>query len=84
MSKDKGKFDNVILFPENKIKKQPTAVDPKAQKKMRDYQTTKFVETACDKIGLDMIKEFAQMQLSLIHISEPTRPERIAFGGVGV
>lgn len=65
MSKDKGKFDNVILFPENKIKKQPTMVDPKAQKKMRDYQTTKFVETACDKIGLDMIKEFAQMQLDM-------------------
>ena len=65
MSKDKGKFDNVVLFPENKIKKQPTMVDPKAQKKMRDYQTTKFVETACDKIGLNMIKDFAQMELDM-------------------
>ena len=52
-------------FQENKIKKQPTQLDVEAQKKMRDYQTTKFVETACDKIGLDMIKEFAQMQLDM-------------------
>ena len=45
--------DNVILFPENKMKKQPISVDPKAQKKMRDYQTAKFVETSTDKLGLD-------------------------------
>ena len=39
-------------FQRTRLKK-TYAVDPKAQKKMRDYQTTKFVETACDKIGLD-------------------------------
>ena len=32
MHKDKNKFENVILFPENKIKKKPTPVDPKAKK----------------------------------------------------
>jgi len=63
MDKDKDKFENVILFPENKIKKKPTPVDPKAQKKMRDYQTAKFVETSTDKLGLDLIREFVGMQL---------------------
>ena len=32
MDKDKDKFENVILFPENKIKKKPTPVDPKRSK----------------------------------------------------
>ena len=63
MDKAKDKFENVILFPENKIKKKPTPVDPKAQKKMRDYQTAKFVETSTDKLGLDLIREFVGMQL---------------------
>ena len=33
MDKDKNKFENVILFPENKIKKKPTPVDPRGKSK---------------------------------------------------
>ena len=61
MDKDKNKFENVILFPENKIKKETYACW--LQKKMRDYQTAKFVETSTDKLGLDLIREFVGMQL---------------------
>ena len=69
MDKDKDKFENVILFPENKIKKKPTPVDPKAQKKMRDYQTAKFVETSTDKLALvmDAIRGLLYRQFGVGH-----------------
>tara|TARA_B100000927_G_C16447354_1_gene462359 strand:+ start:1148 stop:1690 length:543 start_codon:yes stop_codon:yes gene_type:complete len=59
----KKPYENVILFPENKIAKKPQPVDPKAQEKMRDYQAAKFVETSTDDIGLDLIRRFVQMGL---------------------
>ena len=59
----KNDYENVILFPENKIAKKRVDVDPKAQEKMRDYQAAKFVETATDEIGLDLIRRFVQMGL---------------------
>ena len=61
--KIKNDYENVILFPENKIAKPQVEVDPKAQAKMRDYQAAKFVETATDEIGLDLIRRFVQMGL---------------------
>ena len=38
------------------------------------------------KYGLDIwnVYDFMYLDLSLIHISEPTRLRRIGFGGVGV
>ncbi len=64
MSDDKkNEYENVILFPENKIQKKQVEVDPKAHEKMRDYQAAKFVETATDEIGLDLIRRFVQMGL---------------------
>lgn len=56
-------FKNVILFPENKIKRPPKPTDPTAAKKMRAYQAAKFVETATDEIGLDLVRKFVAMGL---------------------
>ena len=51
------------MFPENKINRPPQPSDPKAAKKMRDYQAAKFVETATDEIGLDLVRKFVSMGL---------------------
>ena len=56
-------YKNIILFPENKMVRQPKETDPKATKKMRDYQAAKFVEAATDEIGLDLVRRFVQMGL---------------------
>ena len=56
-------YKNIILFPENKINRPPQPSDPKAAKKMRDYQAAKFVETATDEIGLDLVRKFVSMGL---------------------
>jgi hypothetical protein len=69
MSDDKDKdkpskaFKNVVLFPENRIKRPVRPVSPAATKKMRDYQAAKFVETATDEIGLDLVRRFVLMGL---------------------
>ena len=54
-------YKNIILFPANKINRPPQPSDPKAAKKMRDYQAAKFVETATDEIGLDLVRKFVSM-----------------------
>ena len=61
--KPKNEFKNVVLFPENKIKRPPKPTDPTAAKKMRAYQAAKFVETATDEIGLDLVRRFVGMGL---------------------
>ena len=61
--KPKNAFKNVVLFPENKIKRPPKPTDPTAAKKMRAYQAAKFVETATDEIGLDLVRRFVGMGL---------------------
>ena len=62
-NKPKNAFKNVVLFPENKIKRPPKPTDPTAAKKMRAYQAAKFVETATDEIGLDLVRKFVAMGL---------------------
>ena len=66
--KDKDKkpinaFKNVVLFPDNKKTRPPRPTDPMAAKKMRAYQAAKFVETATDEIGLDLVRKFVAMGL---------------------
>ena len=50
VSKDKGKFDNVILFRRTRLKNN-YAVDLKIKENARLSRHFKFVETACDKIN---------------------------------
>ena len=65
-----------------------TAVTTKSQQTL--VKTIKLQTTAINGLGATVnslgtvVKDIKKQQLSLIHISEPTRPERIGFGGVGV
>ena len=62
MSKDKDKFENVILFERTRLKNNYYVEKVKENARLSD---NKFVETICDKIGLDMIRDFAQMDLDM-------------------
>lgn len=62
-NKPKSAYKNVVVFPENRIKRPPKPVHPEASKKMRAYQAAKFVETATDEIGLDLVRRFVAMGL---------------------
>jgi len=63
VTKDKDK-NNLILFPENRIKKRITKPQESPfTKRLKEQQTREFIEHSVDEIGFDLLRKFNEMGL---------------------
>ena len=64
MTNDKDKKGNIIIFPENRIKKKITQPQESPfTRRLKEQQTREFVEGSVDEIGFELLRKFSDMGL---------------------